>query len=299
MQRVQGDCGGSQKTEGQGSPLNRQWPKLALVMITLFIVVAGCGPKGFIRGTVHLGDEVLSNQQLVISVSGRSFSVITSSAGGFDITGIGLGSHELRISYLDPKTAQLYTGVMQVQVGIQGAGEVNIVLGAEPRDFSEKLAAAQRQLASGQWAKARQYLDELASIELEPQEVLALDMTWGWLYLQSGEGGEDHKQAMEHFQAALQGGGGAEAQVGLAGAAASIGQYEEACSHLEQALEKESTLELVYPKLNDGDLRVVLATWYMQTGDASQGLEILRHRTHGASAAGQTIKNALLAAFGG
>lgn len=296
--KVQVGCGDGQKAVGQSSLLSRQWPKLVIVLVVLVIVAAGCGPKGFIRGTVYLGDEVLSGQQLVVNVSSRSFSVVTSSTGAFDITGIGLGSHELQISYVDPKTNQLYTGTMQVRVGIQGAGEVRMVLEIAPQDHAEKLAAARRQLALGEWAKARQYLDELSGMSLEPKEVLTLDLTWGWLYVQSGEGSKDHAKAVDHFQAALQNGGGAEAQVGLAGAAASIGQYADAISYLEQALEKQSTLQLAYPKLNDSDLRVVLASWYLQTGDAARSLEILRHGTEGASARAKANRDALLATFG-
>ena len=243
-----------------------------------------------------LGNEILADRQLVVSVSGRNVSVRTSLEGTFEITGVALGPQNLIISFHDPDTNRLYKHECSVQVGIQGVTGLSIDLAVSPKTFDEVIQVAERQLALGQWEVARQHLDDLADSVADPQEAKALELAWGWFYLQSGE---SHVQAEAHFQRALTLGGGAEAQVGLAGVAAGLGQYEEAVSQLEQALAETPHLRLTYPDLNTGDLNVVLATWHIQTGDGNRAMDILRRQAGGASVAGQRVKDDLLMAFGG
>ncbi|NLK07699.1 MAG: hypothetical protein GX316_03245 [Firmicutes bacterium] len=274
-----------------------RWLFLLIILIGIVAAAAGCGPKGFIQGKIQIEGKPLANRQVVVAVSGRTYSLVTSSQGDFEITGVGVGSHTVKATYHDPETEKTYTGATAIKVGIQGAGDVRLLLEAEPENTKELISALQRQVAKQQWDKASQYLKQLEVIHLGSDEALAFDTARGWFYLQSEPNSQGYKKAENYFNSALENGGGAEVQVGLAGIAAGQGRYETAAKLLTKALAASGNLRLECLQLTKGDLGVVLAVWHMQSGDLEQMQTALREQTFGASNPSRQLKDALLTAF--
>jgi len=273
---------------------HRDWLKLALMLGLLIVLAAGCGPKGFIKATVYCDGQLLANQEILVTISGRTRTVATSATGTFEISGIALGPQQISVSFQDPKTKLNYKWEKSVQVGIQGV-KLDITFTGALTTFDELLKAARIQMIQGQWEAAGRYLDDLERHALDPIQAQSLKIAWGWFYLHS-QG--DDARAQDYFEQAMALGATGLAQVGLAGVKALQGRYEMAITDLEQALQREPYLELAYPDLDTGDLYVVLATWYLQVGDKDRAVAILENQNQGTSMVGQNVKNAVLTAIG-
>ncbi|NMB47001.1 MAG: hypothetical protein GX998_11415 [Firmicutes bacterium] len=288
--------------QGDFSQIPQKWVRIrrqrlagSLVLIFLVIAAAGCGPKGFIKGEAIGADgAILARQRLVANAGGKTHMITTASDGSFEISGIALGSQEVKVSFDDPATGQRYHWARTVQVGIQGV-RIRVEFSGAPENPDQLMQAVWRQLARGEWEAARKNLESLSDDPVESQPASTCELAWGWLYLRSGE---SYAKARQHFQNALTLGRAAEAQVGLAGVEAATGQYGEATIQLEQALEREFHLQLPYLDLNTGDLQAALASLYLQAGDEAKALAIL-HQSEAASPMGQKVKNDILALIEG
>ena len=138
--------------QGDFSQIPQKWVRIrrqrlagSLVLIFLVIAAAGCGPKGFIKGEAIGADgAILARQRLVANAGGKTHMITTASDGSFEISGIALGSQEVKVSFDDPATGQRYHWRM-VQVGIQGVGSVEFP--PAPENPDQLMQAVWRQLA--------------------------------------------------------------------------------------------------------------------------------------------------------
>ncbi|NLY30033.1 MAG: hypothetical protein GX047_05320 [Firmicutes bacterium] len=262
-----------------------------LVLLTLVLLAAGCGPKGYIEGTAyHPSGTALGGSELLVSVDGKTHVVVTGADGTFRISGIALGSRQIKISFYDTAAGERYEWAGAVQVGIQGA-KLTVELSGALQGFNEMIQAVWRQLSGGQWESAKKNLEAIVAYDPQGDDEITCSLAWGWYYLRSGE---SRQRAKEHFEKALSAGKEGEARVGLAAVEAAAGGYSKAASLLEQAFALEPDLQLDYLDLTTGDLQVALASYYLKTGDDAKTVQILKQKTHGASPQGREVRDKLL-----
>ena len=277
---------------GQSASKSRRKSLISgIVLLCLVLLAAGCGPKGYIEGTAyHPSGKVLGGGELLVSVDGKTNVVVTGADGTFRISGIALGSRQIKISFYDSAAGERYQWEGAVQVGIQGA-KIRVELSGVLQGFDELIQAVWRQLAGGQWESAKKNLEAITAYAPQGDDEITCRLAWGWYYLRSGESCQKAKQC---FEKALSTGKEAEARVGLAAVEAASGQYSLAASHLEQAFAAKPNLQLDYLDLTTGDLQVALASYYLQIGADAKTIQILKQKAQGASARGREVRDKLL-----